>query len=320
MNQLLLVLVGAIGIGLGIGAALLVPKGDGAQTASAASSFEMFEGGAEEEGAEESGGDVPARELFEVVKVIDGDTVTLKMGEKNETVRLIGIDTPETNDVRTGVQCFGAEATSYMKKIIGKRVALEKDAGQGERDKYDRLLAYLFAENGMHLNKKMIEEGYAYEYTYDEAYKYQKEYKAVEAAAKEAERGLWAPDACPSAVQAGTKPTATVEAKKEVVVPVVAPVAPAVLGVSTTPMQEPPKQEAEARKEEPEPKPEPSPEPEPQKPASSGEYTCSSNAYNCSHFKTQAEAQSVFEMCGGTANDVHRLDGNKDGEVCESLP
>ena len=306
MQQMVLVLMGAIGIGLGIGAALFVSKGgEVPQTASAASGFEMFEDGEEE--SEEGGVEhvAPSPELFEVVKVIDGDTVTLEMDGKNETVRLIGIDTPETNDTRTGVQCFGAEATAYLKKIIGKRVALEKDVGQGERDKYDRLLGYLFAENGVHLNKKMVEEGYAYEYTYDDAYKYQKEYKAAEVAAKEAGRGLWAPDACP-------KPAA-VETKKEVVA---APAA--VLGVSTTPVQEAPKQEVVEKKEE--PKPEPAPEPKAQTQAPSGEYTCSSNAYNCSHFKTQAEAQAVFEMCGGTGNDVHRLDGNKDGEVCESLP
>lgn len=47
---------------------------------------------------------------------------------------------------------------------------------------------------------------------------------------------------------------------------------------------------------------------------------CSSNKYNCADFKTQAEAQSVFEACGGLANDIHRLDNDKDGKACESLP
>lgn len=47
---------------------------------------------------------------------------------------------------------------------------------------------------------------------------------------------------------------------------------------------------------------------------------CDSNSYNCSDFKTQAEAQRIFESCGGVSNDIHRLDGNKDGEACESLP
>ena len=51
-----------------------------------------------------------------------------------------------------------------------------------------------------------------------------------------------------------------------------------------------------------------------------GEWECMSNVYNCSDFKTQAEAQYVFEFCGGTANDIHKLDRDKDGKVCETLP
>ena len=50
------------------------------------------------------------------------------------------------------------------------------------------------------------------------------------------------------------------------------------------------------------------------------EITCSHNAYNCEDFSTQAEAQRVFEACGGVGSDIHRLDGNKDGVACESLP
>jgi len=51
-----------------------------------------------------------------------------------------------------------------------------------------------------------------------------------------------------------------------------------------------------------------------------GEIICSHNVYNCSDFSTQAEAQSVFEYCGGVTNDIHRLDADKDGLACESLP
>jgi len=51
-----------------------------------------------------------------------------------------------------------------------------------------------------------------------------------------------------------------------------------------------------------------------------GGYACSSNTYNCSDFKSHAEAQRVYESCGGVSNDTHRLDGNKDGQACESLP
>jgi len=50
------------------------------------------------------------------------------------------------------------------------------------------------------------------------------------------------------------------------------------------------------------------------------EYICSDNAYNCSDFETQAQAQAAFEACGGTSNDVHLLDRDNDGGACESLP
>ncbi len=73
--------------------------------------------------------------------------------------------------------------------------------------------------------------------------------------------------------------------------------------------------EAEA---EPEPEPE-AEEPEEIAPPASG-VICSHNAYNCSDFSTHAEAQRVFEACGGVGSDIHRLDGNKDGAACESLP
>ncbi len=79
--------------------------------------------------------------------------------------------------------------------------------------------------------------------------------------------------------------------------------------------------EAEAEPE-PEPKSEPKPEaeePEEIAPPASG-VICSYNAYNCSDFSTHAEAQRVFEACGGVSSDIHRLDGNKDGVACESLP
>ena len=55
-------------------------------------------------------------------------------------------------------------------------------------------------------------------------------------------------------------------------------------------------------------------------PDSDTEYTCSSNTYNCPDFTSHAEAQALFEKCGGTENDVHQLDRDKDGVACESLP
>jgi micrococcal nuclease len=238
---------------------------------------------------------------YEVSKVIDGDTIIVKIAGEAETVRLIGIDAPETG---TNGECFATEATQALKSLLaGERVTLEKDSTQGERDKYDRLLAYVFTESGANAAEELIRGGFAKEYTYNKTYTYQKEFKAAQKNAQDAKRGLWAPNACakPPALPAATQKT-VVEAPKEQPATVVEP--------------EP---EPEAPKKE-----EPKPEPEEEERSASGSgasgYTCSANTYNCSDFATHAEAQAVYEQCGGASNDVHKLDSNKDGEACESLP
>lgn len=135
--------------------------------------------------------------LYTVTAVIDGDTIKVALGNEQETLRLIGIDTPETVDPRKPVQCFGKEASAKAKLLLsGKSVRLESDSTQGERDKYHRLLRYVFLEDGTSFNKLMISEGYAHEYTYNTPYKYQAEFKQAQKEAEANKRGLWAADAC----------------------------------------------------------------------------------------------------------------------------
>ena len=72
-----------------------------------------------------------------VVKVVDGDTIDVQIGEKIERVRMIGVDTPETVDPRKTAQCFGKEASNKTKEMLGgKNVRLESDSTQDDRDKY----------------------------------------------------------------------------------------------------------------------------------------------------------------------------------------
>lgn len=138
------------------------------------------------------------RNKHKVLKVIDGDTVNLEINGKSQTVRLIGIDTPETVDPRKPVQCFGREASEKAKALLtGKDVVIEADATQGDKDKYNRLLRYVYLEDGTSVNKYLISEGYAHEYTYQSnPYKYQTEYIAALQAAREGKKGLWADGAC----------------------------------------------------------------------------------------------------------------------------
>lgn len=135
---------------------------------------------------------------YKVVEVVDGDTIKIERYGKSETVRLIGIDTPETVDPRKAVQCFGKEASNYSKSLMaGKSIRLEADPLVGERDKYNRLLAYVWLDSNQLVNQMLVNGGYAHEYTYrSQSYKYQSEFKQGEDAARKAGNGLWAESSC----------------------------------------------------------------------------------------------------------------------------
>lgn len=143
---------------------------------------------------------------YKVTKVTDGDTIHIMIGGEDDTVRLIGINTPETVDPRRAVECFGKEASVRMKELTeGKIVRLEYDESQALRDTYGRLLAYVFLEDGQMINRKMIAEGYAYEYTYMTPYMYQKEFRQLQSLAQSSKRGLWAEDTCHGSKIMGVK-------------------------------------------------------------------------------------------------------------------
>lgn len=134
---------------------------------------------------------------YKILKVVDGDTIDIDLNGLKERVRLIGINTPEVVDPRKPVECFGKEASEKAKSVLsGKSVFIENDGSQQNRDKYDRLLRYIYLEDGTNFNKMMIEEGFAYEYTYDLPYKYQKEFKKAQIMAEGSKKGLWADGVC----------------------------------------------------------------------------------------------------------------------------
>ena len=134
---------------------------------------------------------------YTVTKVTDGDTLHVDIDGVDERVRLIGINTPETVDPRTQVQCFGKEASERMRELAeGELVSLEYDDSQSMRDTYGRLLAYVYLEDGQMLNRKMVAEGYAYEYTYLSAYAYQSEFRELQNLARTSGRGLWNQTSC----------------------------------------------------------------------------------------------------------------------------
>lgn len=134
---------------------------------------------------------------YSVTRVVDGDTIIVDINGVEERIRLIGVNTPESVDPRRPVQCFGKEASAFLKKILdGKEVTLEKDLSQGDTDKYHRLLRYVYLSDGTFINKLIIEEGYGHEYTYRTPYKYQSQFKKAEYEARTAKRGLWDENVC----------------------------------------------------------------------------------------------------------------------------
>ncbi|MBI2614058.1 MAG: thermonuclease family protein [Candidatus Levybacteria bacterium] len=140
---------------------------------------------------------IETKETAKVRRVIDGDTIEVLLNNKKDAVRLIGIDAPETDDPRKTVECFGREASDKAKEVLnGKTITLESDPTQGDRDKYHRLLRYVFL-NDLNFNKFMISEGYAHEYTYkSNPYKYMEEFINAEKEARKNKKGLWNENVC----------------------------------------------------------------------------------------------------------------------------
>ena len=148
--------------------------------------------------------------LYKVVEVVDGDTIKVSIDGKSETIRMIGIDTPESVHPTKPVQCFGLEASNKTKSLLlNKNVKLLSDDSQGDKDKYNRMLRFVFLENGTNFNETMIKEGYGYEYTYSKAYKFQTQFKNAEAEAKNNKKGLWADGACATSTTNKTEDTTT---------------------------------------------------------------------------------------------------------------
>ncbi|WP_226530219.1 thermonuclease family protein [Metabacillus niabensis] len=126
----------------------------------------------------------------EVTKVVDGDTLHVMISGKKETIRLLLVDTPETVHPSKEVQPFGPEASNYMKeKLNGEEIQVE--LGIGERDKYGRLLAYVYHDNQM-INKRLLEKGLArVAYVFEPNTKYIDEFNEIQKQAQNEQVGIW---------------------------------------------------------------------------------------------------------------------------------
>lgn len=134
---------------------------------------------------------------YKVTRVVDGDTIIVMKDWEEKRVRLIWIDTPETVHPSKQVECFWKESSTIAKKLLEwKSVRLEADETQDNKDIYNRLLRYVFLEDDFFYNAYMIENWYAFEYTFRTAYKYQDKFKSLENKAKTNKVWFWSPDSC----------------------------------------------------------------------------------------------------------------------------
>ena len=135
---------------------------------------------------------------YQIHRVVDGDTARVWVDGESESIRIIGLDTPETVHPRQPVECFGQEASNRAKELLdGQTVGLEIDPTQGDRDTFGRLLRYIILPDGRNFSQVMIEEGYGFEYTFrSNPHTYQTEFQTAQRQARENQRGLWSPDTC----------------------------------------------------------------------------------------------------------------------------
>ena len=142
-------------------------------------------------------GQLPREELpklpqAEVVRVVDGDTVVLRAGEKDITCRLIGVDTPETVHPSQPVEEYGKEASAFLDNLLkGEKVWVEQEQGNTQ-DQHGRALVYIYRQpDGMLVNLEIVRQGYGHSYK-EYPHKYMADFNAYELKARKVGKGLWA--------------------------------------------------------------------------------------------------------------------------------
>jgi micrococcal nuclease len=128
--------------------------------------------------------------LYSIDHFVDGDTIVVDMDGTKET----GIDTPETHKPNTPVQCYGPAAAAHTQNVIkaaGSKVRLVSDSLSTNRDRYNRLLRYVYLPDGTDVNELNVREGYAFYYPY---FPFSKKtaFAAAEQKAIAENKGLWA--------------------------------------------------------------------------------------------------------------------------------
>lgn len=128
---------------------------------------------------------------YKVTQFHDGDTISVDMDGIEEEIRFIGVDTPETQDPRKAVQCFGHAASAFTKQLIGTQpIRLEADPLSSNRDRYGRLLRYVYLPDGTLIQAEIIKEGYGFAYV-SFPFNKSEEFSTYQREAREQNKGLW---------------------------------------------------------------------------------------------------------------------------------
>lgn len=149
--------------------------------------------------------DTSGLQSAEVTRIVDGDTIDVSIDDESDTVRFVGIDTPETSgsndpseyDISLSadhLQTWGDNATEWVEAVIppGSTIYLEFDPNEGRRGSFGRLLAYVFTEDGVLLGRQLLKQGFARAYTEGDATR-ESIYASLEQQARDQCEGLWGP-------------------------------------------------------------------------------------------------------------------------------
>ena len=130
---------------------------------------------------------------IKLLKIYDGDTILVSLNGKKEKIRFTGINTPEIAHPKfhKKSEYFGNKAKNHLKNILKKHKISKLEFDVKKRDKYQRMLAYIFLENGKMLNELMVENGYAYTYNFPPNSKYKALFDTAETYAKNKHLGIW---------------------------------------------------------------------------------------------------------------------------------
>ncbi len=130
-------------------------------------------------------------DVASVIKVIDGDTVILRLQGAIETVRLIGVDTPETVHPTKPVECFGPEASAFTHSVLKPKTQVRVQRDVEARDRYQRLLVYLYLLDGTFINQELLRLGFARTMNIAPNTAFATSFALIETAARKNRIGLW---------------------------------------------------------------------------------------------------------------------------------